>query len=179
MGEQRAVPGQRASGGSGARRRRRSALARYLELRPVVRSRMEAELPAELRSEASSVTIHQLRALVRLPDGGLSMRQLAEAMNVMGATASVLADRLVAQGLATRCPDPDDRRVVRLLPSDRGRELAALYRQAEQRWAESLFSRLSDRQVEAFIDVMETLASEEPPADHRSRRRTGSLEALR
>jgi DNA-binding MarR family transcriptional regulator len=135
------------------------AISRYLELRPLVRQRMEGSVPPQLREEFASMTPHQLRALLALPIAGISMKELAEAMNVTGATASVLADRLVAQGLACRSHDATDRRVVRLAPSEQGKNVADKARRAQRQMAKALFSQLSDPQVEAFLDVMETMAA--------------------
>lgn len=147
---------------------RERAIARYLALQPRIKARMEASVPEELRTEFASVTAHQLRALVALPENGLSMRHLSEAMNVMGATASVLADRLVVHGLVVREHDPADRRVVRLVPTERGTALARRYQQAQRAAAETLFDRLTDEQVEAWLDVLETLAADgDDPADAR------------
>lgn len=138
---------------------RDAAIDRYLELRPAIRARMEASVPEELRSQFSAVTAHQLRALALLRDGGLSMRQLAAALGVVGATTSVLADRLVAQGLAVREHDPDDRRVVRLVLTEPGRRVASKYLEAQRRAARALFDRLSEGQIDAWLDVLETLAA--------------------
>lgn len=135
------------------------AISRYLELRPLVRQKMEGSVPSQLREEFATMTPHQLRALLSLPAAGISMKELAEAMNVTGATASVLADRLVAQGLACRSHDATDRRVVRLAPSEQGKSVAEKARRAQRQMAKSLFSHLSDSQVDAFLDVMETMAA--------------------
>lgn len=140
------------------------AISRYLELRPMVRRRMEGSVPPQLREHFASMTPHQLRALLCLPPAGMSMKELAEAMNVTGATASVLADRLVSQGLACRSHDETDRRVVRLAPSEQGREVAEKARRAQRQMAKSLFDQLSDPQVEAFLDVMEAMAAPAAPA---------------
>ncbi len=141
---------------------REEAVRRYLELRPIVRARLAASVPTDLHQEFESITAHQLQALLLLPDEGLSMRRLATALGVMGATASVLADRLVAQGLAVRLADPADRRIVRLAPSEGGRGLAARAVAQQRRSAADIFDRLNDVQVAAFLDVLETLASWTP-----------------
>ncbi|HET9077065.1 MAG TPA: MarR family transcriptional regulator [Acidimicrobiales bacterium] len=143
---------------------REGAIDRYLQLRPSIRARMESSVPEGLRAEFASVTAHQLRALALLEDGGLSMRQLASALGVMGATTSVLADRLVAQGLAVREHDPGDRRVVRLLLTEEGRRVADRYQEAQRRAARSLFDRLSDEQIVAWMGVLETLAADQTEA---------------
>lgn len=143
---------------------REDAIRRYLELRPVVRARLTASVPESLHREFESLTAHQLLALLQLPPEGLSMSQLATVLGVMGATVSVLADRLVAQGVAVRMPDPADRRVVRLVPSERGQRLVARATAQQRRSAAEIFDRLSDDQVVAFLDVLETLAGGMPDA---------------
>ena len=158
---------------------REEAVRRYLELRPIVRAHLTASVPADLHKEFESITAHQLRALLLLPDEGLSMRQLAAALGVMGATVSVLADRLVAQGLAVRLPDAADRRVVRLAPSERGRSLAARAAAQQRRSAAEIFNRLNDVQVEAFLDVLETLAAWTPEAPDASLATTSRVRAAR
>lgn len=144
----------------GAKLDRKGAVERYLELRPLVRARMEAVVPAELHEEFSRLTSRQLRALLCLPQEGLTMRQLAETLGVMAATASVLADRLVAQGLVERRPEECDRRVVRLVPTASGARLAERANRAQRQVAEALFRQLRDDQVGAFLDAMEAMAGE-------------------
>lgn len=169
--------GEPANGGPRRPRRPRRAegrdraIERYLQLRPAIRARMESSVPEVLRSQFSAVTAHQLRALALLGDGGLSMRQLSVALGVVGATTSVLADRLVAQGLAAREHDPNDRRVVRLVLTEQGRRVASKYQEAQRRAARGLFERLSDDQIEAWLDVLETLAGPEGGAGAGSARR--------
>ncbi|MGH9063629.1 MAG: MarR family transcriptional regulator [Acidimicrobiales bacterium] len=151
----------------GAAVERESAVERYLELRPAVLARMTASVPDELRAECKSVTAHQLRALGLLTTGGLTMHELAGKLGVSGATASVLADRLVAHGLAERDDDPSDRRVVRLVPTGSGASLAARHREGQRRSVKALLERLSDGQVAAWLEIMETLAADDearPPA---------------
>lgn len=138
---------------------REVAIERLVDLRPAVRARMTASVPPELRAEWKSVTAHQLRALGLLPAGGLTMHQLAAQIGVSPATASVLADRLVGQGLAERVDDPSDRRVVRLVATGTGSSLAARHREAQRRAFGILLDRLSDEQVVAWLEIMEVLAA--------------------
>jgi DNA-binding MarR family transcriptional regulator len=151
---------------------RRHKLERFLELQPIVWAQMAAAVPEEVRGELSSVTAHQLRALVQLARRELTMHELAEAMQVMRPTATVLADRLVARGLVTRVADEHDKRVVRIVPTDHGRSLATRFRAAQRRSVASLFDRLRDEQVDALLDVMETVAG---TAAHRASTVTENL----
>ena len=137
---------------------RDEAVERFVRLRPAVLALMAASTPPELRAGFESVTGRQLQALNVLPESGLTMSELAASLGVSGATASVLSDRLVAQGLAVRGTDPADRRIVRLAPSPAGTALAVRYREAQRRAVAAMLDRLTDEQVTAWLDIMQTLA---------------------
>ncbi|MGH3154065.1 MAG: MarR family winged helix-turn-helix transcriptional regulator, partial [Streptosporangiaceae bacterium] len=138
---------------------RAQIVARVVELRPVVLALMRESAPEELDAGFGHVTGRQLQVLARLPSDGLTMGEMAAFLRVSGAAASVLADRLVAQDLAARHADPADRRVVRLVPTPQGAVLAERYREYQRRGVAALLDRLSDAQVAAWLDVMETLAA--------------------
>jgi len=132
--------------------------ARIAELRPVVLALTRESVPDELQGFGQA-TSRQLQALARLPLEGMTMGELAAFLKVTGAAASVLADRLVAQGLAVRHPDPGDRRVVRLAPTSEGMAVAERYRDSQRHAVAALLDRLSDGQVAAWLDIMEALAA--------------------
>jgi DNA-binding MarR family transcriptional regulator len=140
---------------------RDEAVDRFVRLRPAVLARMRASVPAELRAEFEAITGRQLQALSALPEAGLTMRELASALGVSGATASVLSDRLVTQGLAARGADPVDRRIVRLAPTASGAALTARYREAQRQAVAALLGSLTDEQVASWLDIMQTLAGED------------------
>jgi len=141
---------------------RAQILARVVELRPVVLALMRESVPDELQTGFGHATGRQLQALACLPGSGATMGELAAFLRVSGAAATVLADRLVGQGLAVRHADPADRRLVRLVPTPEGMALAERYRENQRRAVAALLDRLSDAQVVAWLDVMETLASGQP-----------------
>ncbi|GAB3473378.1 MarR family winged helix-turn-helix transcriptional regulator [Nocardiopsis coralliicola] len=62
------------------------------------------------------LTLQQLRVLTVLvtSDDGATGKGLAESFGISMATVSGILDRLVAQGVAVRTPDPDDHRVRRV-----------------------------------------------------------------
>jgi DNA-binding MarR family transcriptional regulator len=143
--------------GHRGKQRREQALERYFELRPLVLAELRGSFPADLRAKYETITLHQLQALMQLPEDGCTMYQLAGALKVTGPTASALADRLVAQGLVERDRDPADRRVVRLVPSSEGRTLAGEHREVLRNSIVALLERLCDTQLYALLDAMETL----------------------
>lgn len=149
--------------------RRAQAVARFLELRPAVWAMMRASVPDELRAGFDSLTARQLQALALLPDEGLSMHQLATALSITPATATTLAGRLVGQGLALRRPSAEDRRVVRLAPTGRGREMARRYWQVQHQAADVIFDRLTQEQAESLLSLMEILAADTASLDEAAR----------
>lgn len=140
---------------------RAQIVARVVELRPLVLALMRESVPSELQGFGQA-TGRQLEALARLPNDGMTMGELAAFLKVTGAAASVLAERLVAQGLAVRHAAPGDRRVVRLAPTPGGMAAAERYRDNQRQAVAALLDRLSDAQVAAWLDIMETLAAGDP-----------------
>jgi DNA-binding MarR family transcriptional regulator len=67
--------------------------------------------------------IHLNVLFVLNAEGPLPMRVLAEALDVSQASATGIVDRMEQRGLVTRERDAEDRRVVRVLPSETGRGL--------------------------------------------------------
>jgi MarR family transcriptional regulator, transcriptional regulator for hemolysin len=152
---------------------RAQAVERVVELRPAVLALMRESVPNELQGFGQA-TGRQLQALARLPADGMTMRELAAFLRVTGAAASVLADRLVGPGLAVRLADPGDRRVVRLAPTPAGMAVAERYRENQRRAVGAALDRLSDAQVIAWLDVMETLAAGDGPVAARAAEPTGT-----
>lgn len=140
--------------------RRSRLVERFMELRPALVAIMQAAVPEELRTELGAITGHQLQALARLPRGGLTMHELAQALEISGASACALADRLVSRGLVVRETDTADRRVVRLVRTELGDHLAGRYAESKHRQVAALFGRLSDEQAEEFVKVIELLAAD-------------------
>ncbi|GGC83046.1 MarR family winged helix-turn-helix transcriptional regulator [Chelatococcus reniformis] len=81
------------------------------------------QLDARLKSEG--VQVEQWRILKVLSDGsGRSMGELAEAVLLNHPTLTKTIDRMVANSLVYRIPDPQDRRKVLIFCSDRGMALS-------------------------------------------------------
>jgi DNA-binding MarR family transcriptional regulator len=66
------------------------------------------------------LTMAQLKAVILLVQGGgLRSRELADGLGVAPSAITPLVDRLVDQKLARREPDPDDRRIVWIRPTQK------------------------------------------------------------
>jgi DNA-binding MarR family transcriptional regulator len=82
-----------------------------------------ARTARRLRQEAGAgLSPSQSAALVSVDrHGPLTPSELADHEQVQRPTATRIVDRLVADGLVERTPDPDDRRSVRIATTARGR----------------------------------------------------------
>lgn len=152
---------ERAFGGRG------EAVNRFVALWPIVQAKANAAVLAEAEARLGSVTSRQLQALSELPQDAATMRELAARLQISGAAACSLADRLVAHGLTERRTDPADRRIVRLALTARGRALAQRHGARQRRAAAAWLSRLDDAQLATFLAALEILAADETPGGAR------------
>jgi len=87
-------------------------------------------------AERVGVSRNDLRALNLLEHGPKRAGHLADALSLTTGAVSTLIDRLERRGLASRVPDPTDRRAVLVAPTDRlFAELGPLYRQVAEHLA--------------------------------------------
>ena len=148
--------------GARATAARQALIDRMAELKPSLDRKMRVRLPDDLRADLQSVTIHQLEALGLLDRGGLRMSELARELDISEPASTALADRLVRGGLVERRTDPEDRRIVRVELSPSGRDLMSRWDSYRRRMMSATFEALSDRQLAALIDIVETLAADAP-----------------
>ena len=89
----------------------------------------------QLTSEG--VSLEQWRILkVISQHGGLTMRELARMLSLHHPTLTKIVDKMVAEALVYRVPDPDDRRKIRIFIAEKGK--GVLQQQNE---------RVSDHQI--------------------------------
>ncbi len=94
------------------------------------------------RAIVGGLTGRQLNALACIPPGGLTMRQLARSLRIADSRATALADHLVSVGAVCRERDQQDRRVVRVMATDSGSQLATTYRHNLEVSLENLLGQL-------------------------------------
>lgn len=112
----------------------------------------------EARASAVALTLPQCKALVRLEKNeGASQVRLAELAEVDAMTMVRILDRMEADGLLERRPDPADRRARCLYLSDKGRSLLdQIWRMSDATRAEA-FAGITKPQREVFMDVLERI----------------------
>lgn len=160
------------TGGSGSTARSRSRVElidQILELQPRLRRRFQGGVPADVHAEMGAVTFQQMHALHTIArHGPVTMGALAGSLEAASlSSATQMADRLVRLGLVERMSDPEDRRLVRLGLSPRGREV--LQRRAVA-WREAIgvaLEGLSDEECATLVGLLERAAGP-PPTEEMS-----------
>lgn len=101
------------------------------------------------------VTAAQGYTLLCLPrKGGMAMSDLSEAMGLAGSTMTRMVDPLVQKGLASRAPDNEDRRIVRVALTEHGREVQrGLEKELEEFFA-GILAGLSEERRRAILDTL-------------------------
>jgi DNA-binding MarR family transcriptional regulator len=96
-------------------------IGRLVGLRAIIDEEQEAVFAEH---GISNPTFTTLVTLVRINSpGGISQRRLADEMGLTPGTVSARVDRLAADGLVVRAPDPADKRGSLVTLTDRGRDL--------------------------------------------------------
>ena len=94
---------------------------------------------------------------VLVTNGACRMRQLADALRVDASTATRTVERLEAAGWAERQPDPGDRRIVVVAPTEAG---LARHEQLRVRAHEALgelFGRFTPDELRQLADLLDRL----------------------
>ena len=121
----------------------------------------------DARLAAVGLSLPRLAALDRLmrAGGSLPLGQLAGRLACVKSNVTQLVDRLDADGLVTREPDPNDRRSRLAVITDAGRVAhekgSAIHREAE----EQLFGRLSPADAASLIAIIDKLNSARAAAE--------------
>ena len=121
----------------------------------------------DARLAAVGLSLPRLAALDRLmrAGGSLPLGQLAERLACVKSNVTQLVDRLDADGLVTREPDPNDRRSRLAVITDAGRAAyekgSAIHRDAEQQ----LFGHLSAADAANLTLIIDKLNSARASAD--------------
>jgi MarR family transcriptional regulator for hemolysin len=139
----------------------------------------------EQRAREISLTLPQCKALVRLErNEGVSQARLADLADVEPMTMVRILDRMEADGLLERRPDPVDRRARCLYLTRKARPLLDEIWHLSDLTRAEVFAGIAQRDREAFIDVLERIhanvcALKDQPVDMAERQRAavGGAEA--
>jgi DNA-binding MarR family transcriptional regulator len=118
-----------------------------------------ARLHRTLRQHADAgLSPSQLSALVAIVrHGSMTLGELATHEGVAPPTVTGVVDRLEADGNVVRGADPDDRRVVRVAPTEQGRAVVEAARRRKDAWLTRRIAELDPSEVARLVDALEVL----------------------
>lgn len=113
-----------------------------------------------IAAEEFSITPLKFHILRRVLDGKESVSQLADGLCLSRPNISRTVDELVQEGLMDRCPDPNDRRGVKIALTTKGNRLFKKMHQRILDDMKDLFSQLTEDElttVTSGLSIMEKL----------------------
>ena len=106
-----------------------------------------------------SLTIPQLKSLFYISrHGKVNLSGLASGIHVTQANVTGIVDRLVEQGLLTRTPDPDDRRISWLRLTDKGKMLINNLREGRAKEMHKILDKLTEEELSVVARGFDLLA---------------------
>lgn len=142
---------------------RKEYFARLEEVLMEIGRRLHVEFDAHM---VSGITGSQFFVLQKInAKGRLTVSEVAEKLSVSLSAITALVDRLVQAGLVVRSRDDQDRRLVWLEATQKGKEILARCMEGRKQVAAKYFGQLSDEDLEKLLEiygkVLITLKSEE------------------
>jgi DNA-binding MarR family transcriptional regulator len=114
------------------------------------------------------LTMPQLKTLLCISPHGATSGQVARSLGIGLSTLTGIVDRLAEQGLVVRQEDPADRRITRVLPTERGRDMVDQLQRWRNEHLTQLLARLSADELrvveEAFGYLVAATKDEEAVA---------------
>jgi DNA-binding MarR family transcriptional regulator len=137
-----------------------------------LKRRLMASVPEELKGEFGAVTWHQVGALEQLraavgTSSGATMNEIARMQQCALSSASALVDRMIRLGFAERRSDPEDRRIIHIVPSPLGERMLDRFDEARKTVALEALAPLSDKDLETLVRLMGTIVDWPDPGHPR------------
>ncbi len=104
----------------------------------------------------NGVTASQGYTLLSLPEeGNLTMNELSAAMELANSTMTRLVDQLVQKELASRKPDDEDRRIVRVELTGQGREMRHTLEQALENCFRQVLTEIQEDECLVILHALQ------------------------
>ena len=98
---------------------------------------------------------HVLKVLMKR--GELPMSEIGRTVYISKSNMTSLIDKLVENGLAERLPDKNDRRVINIAITEKGKDLLENWRKHSNNEIKMNLSTLSDEDLEKFYESFENI----------------------
>lgn len=113
------------------------------------------------RSKGSAITGAQCAGLFLLVDKpSYTVKEVATVLGITSSAATQMLDGLVAGGYALRSTGTDDRRVVVIKLSEKGKKTVSAMRERLHERTRSLFSRFSDAELTQYCMLTSKLVKQ-------------------
>jgi DNA-binding MarR family transcriptional regulator len=124
-----------------------------------LKRRLMASVPEGLKGEFGAVTWHQVGALEQLraateTSSGATMNEIARMQQCALSSASSLVDRMIRLGFAERRSDPEDRRIIHIVPTQLGLQMLDRFDEARKAVSLDALAALSDADLEELVLLM-------------------------
>jgi DNA-binding MarR family transcriptional regulator len=134
-----------------------------------LKRKLMASVPDELRGEFGAVTWHQVGALEQLraataTSPGATMNEIARMQQCALSSASALVDRVIRLGLAERRSDPEDRRIIHIVPTKLGLQMLDRFDEARKIVSVDVLTCLSDAELEKLVLLLGKVVDSTEPA---------------
>ena len=104
------------------------------------------------------VPMAQLKSLFFIINKGkINFRNLAQDLGVTPANITAVVERLVEQGLVIRLQNPEDRRVIMLQATDKGRNLLTGLMESGRKKFTEILSYVSDEELSSMTQCLSVL----------------------
>ena len=126
------------------------------------------------------VTIAQERVLevIFASETGVKLKDVAEKLELTPGAVSQTTETLVRDGLVERYTSPGDRRAIVLQPTEKCRKLRALSFQHFSRVMENALRRISTKERETFVNILEQVIEQTADRCKSMRRKKGTQAVL-
>lgn len=103
-----------------------------------------------------NVTVSQSYTLLTLPsDGSMSMNELSQAMRLANSTMTRMVDHLVGKELVSRVADYEDRRIVRVGLTSRGKQVQYSLKQSQQEFLQTALIEIQDDDRSSILNALD------------------------
>mgnify|MGYP004646818283 CR=1 FL=1 len=104
--------------------------------------------------EGVSLDMYYCLQTLRRHSGNMTMTELANFAGMPKQQMSKIVDKLVDGGFAERLSDPDDRRIIRLRPTERADEYVRQFLEQDAAPYRQFFEDLSEEECERFCEAL-------------------------
>lgn len=88
---------------------------------------------------------------------GINQKELAEKMNIKDSTVARLIDRMEKDGLVKRLKNPDDRRAIKLMLTEKGERQRERFLPEGEKMSNIFAEGLTEEEIETFIRVIKKM----------------------